>query len=177
MANFDYICACGCRIKREDIKILHWREQGKFKTVKACPVHKHDGYVLNRISVCQKEGCNKEIITNAKGGTVIQFCPKHLKEHLLNKKKRYAKKYRQKEHIKTKDIKKQKIINNIGKRDVKRIDCLHRSDCLDKWVGYRTIPCKNCERYKPGGIEKDIEKQGEYGLYDINNVEFLENVY
>lgn len=44
------------------------------------------------------------------------------------------------------------IINKNKKNqkfaDPNRWDCIHRDECLDEFMGYQTIPCLNCEKYK-----------------------------
>ena len=175
MTDFKYICSCGCRIDKEDIQIFSWREDGKQKRKKVCPIHP-DCEAIERVSVCQKEGCNKEIIFPIKGGGIVQYCPEHAKEHLLEKRRRYARKYWE-QSKKKKKKKKKKNFNNIKYQDLNRADCIHRKECMDKYLGYACIPCKNCKKYAKGGFEKDIANQGDYGLMDTSEINFLESAY
>jgi len=177
MTDFKYICSCGCRVNREDIKVIYWREKGKLKRKIVCPVHQ-DCKAIKRVSICQKEGCNKEIIFPIKGGGITQYCPEHAREHLLEQRRKYARKYwEQSKEKKKKKKKKKKNFNNTKYRDLNRVDCIHRKECMNKYLGYACIPCKNCKKYKKGGFEKDITNQGDYGLMDTSEINFLENAY
>lgn len=46
----------------------------------------------------------------------------------------------------TTTISKSKKNGNLS--DPERWDCVHRDECIDKYMGYQTVPCLNCEKYK-----------------------------
>lgn len=145
MKDYQFLCGCGCRVKKDEIKRLTWRDKhGTQRSRQACPGHLHAGYTKNRVTLCSKDGCDKEILFTTRGGKTPNFCKKHKKEHEKKRKRDYSRKY-MKEKYKPK--RKAAKFRNGALRDNSRWDCLIREKCLPKYLKYQTIPCKSCEKY------------------------------
>ena len=170
-----YICGCGCRNKKEDLRPInrYKDENGILRCSSRAACKKHfssEGFVVLREFVCEK--CGK-ICQSKPMGEAQKRCPTcssiRAKQLNLKAQKRYQAKKANIEPANNLWVIKETQYSHL--KDINKGDCKNRDDCLTIYKSFSCMPCKDCDYYKKEDLIKGMTIRSDYDIREFHRVD------